>query len=159
MFIIRFSWLTMVVFSFCILLILSFAACCLSSILLCASMKQSLWFFCCGASCAFAGSFLFCSNDLFSFFCSLRIIDGGNGIDLVSATCGVFFCVGCTDLSRQHAFHSLFSQSIRSFSSQSIQFSHSSIISSSVVYVWFAFITRLMCTGRFILEYFSALLS
>jgi hypothetical protein len=102
-----------------------FAACSSSSILLCASMKQSLWFGCCGNSGAFVDSFLFCSNDVLLFFCSLRIFDGDDGVALVSATRGVFLRVGCTDFSGQHAFHS--------FSSQSIQFSHFSIISSSVV--------------------------
>jgi hypothetical protein len=142
----------MVILSFHIRLILLFAACSSSSILLCASMKQSLWLFCFSFTCL--SLFCFCIGYL-PLICSFVILSGcdcitGGGVILVIFMCGVFLRSGCTGFPGQHVCHS-------SSSSYVIHSSHLSIISSCSISSSCALITLLIWTGRFILKYFSAL--
>jgi hypothetical protein len=152
----------MVFLSFLISILFPFALRCSSSSLLCASMKQPLWF----PSVSFG--FCICISLLLYFCCNLIVgrllcfVDGGSDCDggydwdvdngcnilFLSCTSSFFLRSGCTGLRGQHVFHSS--------SSFVVHFSHSSIISFSALCSGCASITLLMVTGRFILKYLSA---
>jgi hypothetical protein len=103
----------MEVLSFCIRLILLFAACSSSSILLCALMKQSLWLFVVCFTFACLSLFCFCfglsiclpSIGSFGILSECDCSNGG-GVRMVRCICGVFLRSGCTGLPGQHIFHS-----------------------------------------------------